>query len=104
MIFKLILVKIYILQDIFMEATVGFLQGVEKYEFDKNTRFSTYVVYWIKMFITRVFYLHLKPVRYVILPYLIATIQLNNNIVLIICFTTFLKFIEVTTNLKYVLL
>ena len=41
--------------DIIQEGNMGLIHAVEKYDFAKNVRFSTYANWWIKQFISRYF-------------------------------------------------
>lgn len=41
------------MMDLIQEGHAGLIRAIEKYEFDKNTRFSTYATYWIRQGMTR---------------------------------------------------
>ena len=41
------------LEDLVQEGYLGMLQAAEKFDFSKNTQFSTYATWWIKQAITR---------------------------------------------------
>ena len=41
------------MMDLIQEGHAGLIRAIEKYEVDKNTRFSTYATYWIRQGMTR---------------------------------------------------
>lgn len=41
------------LEDLVQEGNLGMLRAAEKFDFSKNTQFSTYATFWIKQAITR---------------------------------------------------
>ena len=43
-------------EDLIQEGNIGLLKAAEKFDFDKDTEFSTYAVYWIEQAITRAIY------------------------------------------------
>ncbi|MCL5408897.1 MAG: sigma-70 family RNA polymerase sigma factor [Candidatus Omnitrophica bacterium] len=40
-----------IFSDLIMEGNLGFMKAIEKYNIDKNTRFTTYSYFWIRKYI-----------------------------------------------------
>ncbi|MDP2177373.1 RNA polymerase sigma factor RpoD/SigA [Methylicorpusculum sp.] len=55
--------------DLIQEGTVGLIKAVDRFDFSRSVRFSTYAIYWIKQTISRVMVRQEKTVR---LPYNIA--------------------------------
>ncbi len=51
------------MEDLVQEGMAGLLQAVEKYDWHKGTKFSTYAVWWIRQAITRALSNHSRTIR-----------------------------------------
>ena len=51
------------IEDLVQEGMAGLLQAVEKYDWHKGTKFSTYAVWWIRQAITRALSNHSRTIR-----------------------------------------
>lgn len=60
--------------DLIQEGNMGLMHAVDLFDCEKNVKFSTYAVYWIKQYITRAL---ITKTRTLSLPYGITT-QVNN--------------------------
>lgn len=56
--------------DLLQEGTVGLIKAVDRFDYQREVRFSTYAIYWIKQTISRFIVKQEKTVR---LPFSIAT-------------------------------
>ncbi len=51
------------MEDLVQEGMAGLLQAVEKYDWHRGTKFSTYAVWWIRQSITRALSNHSRTIR-----------------------------------------